>query len=374
MASTPVRNPPSPPAPDAPNPSTARNALVVIAVILVGAAIYWLRDILMPLALAIFLLIMIDSFVRTLKAKAPMMPEWAAAPIVLTIVIAGFVGLAVLVAENAGDFVGQLKGYGPRLNGLIERVAGLAGVDAPPSIDQLFERLNPTRYVGTLAQTLQDFTSNAVFVLIYVGFLVASRAGFEKKVVRLFPERSDRQEAVAVFHRIRDGVERYLWIQTVTGAVVAFGSWVVMAAVGLDNAIFWAFLIFVTGYIPIVGGLIGGVFPPLFALVQYDTLWQAGVVFAGLNAINFVISNLVLPRIQGDSLNLDPVVILLALAFWGALLGAPGMFLSTPLTVMAMVILAEFPHARWIAILLSGDGNPMSQSKPAKAFQPSDQD
>jgi len=347
--------------------SASRNAQVLVAVILLGAAIFWLRDILTPLALAIFLLIMIDSFVRALKARAPMLPSWAPGPIVLTVVIAGFVGIAVMVADNAASFASQLMGYGPRLNGLIDRFAGMAGVDAPPSIDQLFDRLNPTRYVGVLAQALQDFASNAMFVLIYVGFLLASRAGFEKKVVRLFPERTERQEAVTVFHRIRDGVERYLWIQTVTGAVVAFGSWVVMSAVGLDNAVFWAFLIFVTGYIPIIGGLIGGLFPPLFAVVQFDTLWQAAVLLAALNGINFVISNVFLPRMQGNSLNLDPVVILLALAFWGALLGAPGMFLSTPLTVMAMVILAEFPRARWIAILLSGDGDPSGRVRPAAA-------
>jgi predicted PurR-regulated permease PerM len=53
------------------------------------------------------------------------------------------------------------------------------------------------------------------------------------------------------------------------------------------------------------------------------------------------------------------VVVLLSLAFWGALWGVPGAFLSTPLTVMAMVILAQFPGSNWLAVLLSGDGNPL---------------
>ena len=50
--------------------------------------------------------------------------------------------------------------------------------------------------------------------------------------------------------------------------------------------------------------------------------------------------------------------VLLALAFWGAIWGLAGMFLSTPLTVMAMVILAQFPGTRWMAVLLSADGEP----------------
>ena len=61
---------------------------------------------------------------------------------------------------------------------------------------------------------------------------------------------------------------------------------------------------------------------------------------------------------QRDSLNIDPVVVLLSLAFWGAIWGIPGMFLSTPLTVTGIIILAQFQGSRWIAVLLSGDGEP----------------
>jgi len=54
------------------------------------------------------------------------------------------------------------------------------------------------------------------------------------------------------------------------------------------------------------------------------------------------------------------VMVLLSLAFWGALWGATGMFLSTPLTILVMVVLAQFHGSRWIAVLLSADGDPHS--------------
>ena len=347
----------------------ARNALVAIAVVLVGAAIYWLRDILTPLALAIFLLLMIDSLARLLEMRARWLPRWAPMPLALAISVILFIVTAVIVAENAAGFANKLIGYGPKLNGLLARISDVVGVGFPSSLDQVFDRLNPTRYVGSLAQGLQSFASNAAFVLIYLGFLIASRAGSHHKAGRLFPDPNERRGAGEAFARIRNGVERYLWIQTVTGAVIAAGSWAIMAAVGLDNAFFWAFLIFVAGYVPIIGGAIGVLLPPLFALVQFDSFWQAGVLFAVLNLINFVVGNVILPRMQGDSLNLDPVVVLLALAFWGALWGLPGMFLSTPLTVMTMVILAQFPGAMRIAILMSGDGDPLGtgDGEPVKA-------
>ena len=89
-----------------------------------------------------------------------------------------------------------------------------------------------------------------------------------------------------------------------------------------------------------------------------DGYGRAIVLFAALQAIGVIIGNVIYPRMQGRSLNIDPVVVLLSLAVWGAIWGIPGMFLSTPLTVTAIIILAQFPNARWIAVLLSGDGHP----------------
>jgi predicted PurR-regulated permease PerM len=96
------------------------------------------------------------------------------------------------------------------------------------------------------------------------------------------------------------------------------------------------------------------------------------VLLVVLNLIGVVVGNFIYPRMQGRSLNIDPVVVLLALAFWGAIWGVAGAFLSTPLTVMIMVILAQFEGARWIAVLLSADGAPQ-QLKTARPDQAPDE-
>jgi predicted PurR-regulated permease PerM len=214
-----------------------------------------------------------------------------------------------------------------------------------------------------------------MYVLIYLGFLIASRQGFQKKVNSMFPDHHDRDHATAVFVRIRDGVQRYLWIQTVGALMIAVPAWALMAFLGLDNAVFWAFFIFIASYIPVIGGAIGTVLPPLFALVQFPTYVQAVELLVGLELIMFVIGNVLQPKMQKDSLNIDPVVVLLSLAFWGAIWGLPGMFLSTPLTVTAIIILSQFQGSRWIAVLLSGDGEPESEPiappiKPTAAALP----
>jgi predicted PurR-regulated permease PerM len=355
-------------------PDTARVALVVIAVVVAGAAFFWLNGILTPLALALFLTVMIDAMARTMRERIPGMPDKAALPIAVTISLALVASTVYLVINNAGVFAGQIALYGPKLNALINGLASAMGVKTPPTLNELIDKLNPDAYLGRIAEALQGFATNAIEVSIYLGFVLASRHGFQGKARRLFATEASRAHAVEVFQRIRTSIENYLWIQTVACGLIAIASLGVMAGLGLDNATFWAFLIFIVGFIPIIGGAIGILAPPLFALVQFDHWWRALAMLAALQVINFIVGNIIYPRMQGRSLNIDPVVILLSLAFWGAIWGVAGMFLSTPLTVMAMVILAQFPGTRWIAVLLSSDGDPLGAEKspiPLKITQAS---
>jgi predicted PurR-regulated permease PerM len=305
-------------------------------------------------------MVMIDSFARAL-AKAPGFPAVAALPVAIVLSIAGFVLIAFMVANNAAAFTGQLLGEGPKLDALIAKLAGAMHL-AAPTVEQLIQRLHLDRYIGPAVQGLQGFATTALFVMIYLGFLLASRQGFGRKTRGLFTSDEARHDAAQAFQRIRAGVERYLWVQAVACGIIALASWAVIAVLGLQNALFWAFLIFLVGYVPVIGGAIGILLPPLFALVQFNDWWHAAVMLAALQVINFVVGNIVYPRMQGKSLNIDPLVVLLSLAFWGAIWGVPGLFLSTPLTVAAMVILAQFPGSRWIAVLLSSDGDPLGDT------------
>jgi len=367
MAKAPAKPPAAKPSPVAVKPAMTssdritRNAVVIIAVIAVGCALWLLRGILTPLALAMFMAIMVDSFARRLEMQWPRLPDALSllAAILLSLVIFGV--SAVVVAANAADFAGKLDIYQTRLDELIVQFGGVfrfLGGEAPDSVADLIRRGNPTEALSSFANGLRGFGSDALFVLIYLGFIIAARGGFRRKIVALFPHSRDRDEAVLVFNRIRFGVERYLWVQTVTGLMIAGGSWLGMMALGLDNALFWAFLIFLASYIPIIGGIVGVVFPVVFALLQFQNPLWALVLFVILQTIQAVVGNIITPRMQGDSLNIDPVVVLLSLAAWGLLWGLPGMFLSTPLAVMAMIILAEFNGSRWIAILMSENGDP----------------
>jgi predicted PurR-regulated permease PerM len=88
------------------------------------------------------------------------------------------------------------------------------------------------------------------------------------------------------------------------------------------------------------------------------------MIVVGLGGAVFLIDNILMPKLQGDQLNIDPLLVLISIGFWGLMLGPPGALLSTPLTVTVMAIAAEFDGARWLAILISRDGQPVKEARP----------
>ena len=343
--------------------STLKVAAIVTATIAVGFALWALRQILEPFILALFLLFMVDGMARALKARVPGFPHWAALPGAIGVIVAVFVLTIWVTADNGADFAAQSGTYTARLDTVLDKLAQQFGLAVTPTIAGLLKELNPGRFAGEIAKGFSHFAEGAVFVLIYLGFMIASRQGFAAKARELFQDEGEKSEAGRVFDRVRHGVESYIWVQTVVGVIITAASAALMAATGLSHIPFWCLIIFLANYIPAVGAAIGVLFPAAFGLVEFDGLTRAIILVVGLEAVHFAVSHVVQPRMQGRSLNVDPIVVLLALAFWGAIWGVVGAFLSTPLTVMAMAILAEFRGTRPIAVLLSSDGKPYADLK-----------
>jgi predicted PurR-regulated permease PerM len=346
--------------------ATLKTAAVISAVILTGAAFWALRRIFEPFVLALFLLIMVDGMARGITRHVPRFPAKAALPAAFVFIVGLFALTIWVTADNAGDFAAQAGTYTARINAQLDTAAQHLGLKVTPTLSSLLHRINPARFTGAFAEKLSHFAEAAIFVIIYLGFLVASRQGFAKKAHELFTTDQERDEGLRIFDRIRRGVESYIWVQTIVGLVITAVSAALMAATGLSHVAFWCLIIFLANYIPAIGAAVGVLFPAAFGLVEFDGLTRAIVLIVGLEATHFAVSHVLQPRMQGKSLNVDPIVVLLALAFWGALWGVVGAFLSTPLTVMAMAILAEFKGTRPLAVLLSSDGKPYADINDGK--------
>lgn len=141
-----------------------------------------------------------------------------------------------------------------------------------------------------------------------------------------------------------------------------------MALAGLSQPIFWAFLIFVASYAPVVGDVVAIFVPALCSVMVFEGFGKPLILLRALLVIGFVAGKIIQSRMQGVRLNLDPVLVLMSLAFWGMPMGATGAFLLTPLTAAAMAMLAQFKTTRWLDVLLSNDGNPYP-TKPRRILR-----
>lgn len=340
-----------------------RGALWVIATGVIAAGLYFLREPLTQFAMALFLWLAIDGLAETLDKRIPFTPRWLALPIAL-IVVLGIVALVgFVVFDNVAAILGDLTRYEFRLNQVLSQLHQAVGSPGrSPTIGDLVAQLQPGRLMTQVAESIQNAASATIFTLIFLAFLFPAAAVMSDKLDLIFRGKVMRENTRDALMRIRSSMERYLWVQTVMSLIITALTYITLVIIGLDNALFWSFLIFFLNYIPTIGSIAAVVLTTAVALVQFPTLGPVAAVFAGVSAWQFVIGNFVQPRMTGESLNLSAVVVLLALSIWGLVWGIVGAFLAAPLTVMIMIVLAQFPSTRWIAILLSADGKPAPHS------------
>jgi len=367
----------------------------VIATVAIGFLLNQGAKILAPFAMAIFVWLVMEGFSRVITKNFPKVPGWLTYVIAVTIVVASIIVFVGVIRGAVEEFVDKSADYERHINAIIKNaytqlnllappeailaapVDGEAPIGAaatqeiaaaqPPTVAQLLSS-NATSLAQLAGNTVSGLVGDMVLVFIYVAFLILTAGSFSNKLDRIFVRSSDRERARLIGKEVRRAMEQYLWVQTALSIIATSLTYVTLLVIGLDNALFWAFVIFVLNYIPTIGSIIATVLPSLFAIVQPlaswpgwmpdDSLLCGAIVFLGVSVWQFLIGNFVAPRMQANSLNLSALVVLLSLAVWGALWGPVGMFLSAPLTVMVMIVLAQIPGARWIAVLLSANGSP----------------
>ena len=342
----------------------SRIALVVTGIAAGMALLYFLRSILIPFVVAFVLAILVDALVRSIVRRWPRAPGWGVAALAGIIIGASAFGAIYFVARGGVEIVQQGGALIARLEALVEEIGWSFGLDEPLHLSTLVGHVSIPEIAGGVLAGLQGVVSGLFLMIVYFGFMLASRARIAPKV-RNIAATSDRAQAIkAGMARVANDIETYVWVQTLTGLMLAAVSGVIMVGVGLDNSLFWTIVLFLLSFIPVLGVTVGSVAPALFALLQFPTFWQAALVFGGIQVAAFVVGNLIYPRMQAETQNIDPVATILALSFWGFLWGIPGAFLAVPLTLMIMIVCSEFENTRWLAVLLSNDGRPRLGSEP----------
>lgn len=338
------------------------------------------ESLLVPFVIAVFVWYIINALshwigdFRFIKK----FPDWAKLTLSALIITLILLFVGGMIAENARGMVSALPKYEKNIGFLIERLGAtfnfdtsqffrFSGSERVPdvfgNVRNLLEQVNLGTAISSLLNTLSGLAGNTFLIVIYVLFLLFEQAIFPKKIRALFPEKEKHEQFQNVVSHINNAIRAYFSVKLTVSLITSFASYVVMAIVGLDFAVFWAFLIFILNFIPNIGSLIATLFPAALALVQFETLAPFLVILIGVGAIQIIVGNLIEPRMMGSSLNISSLVVILALSLWGVIWGIAGMILSVPITVILMIILAEFPNTRPIAILLSEKGELMYELK-----------
>jgi predicted PurR-regulated permease PerM len=338
----------------------------IIATVALGMVLAQGAHILAPFALAIFVWLVMEGFARAIRKPFPNVPDWVAHLFAMAVVAISIIMFISVLRNAIVEFAGKSDDYETRINQLIVQIYTMLGLDDAPKLSTLLYSNATVKFIEPVLTSVQGLAGDVGVIMIYVAFLYVTANSFSRKLDRIFIRPTDRERARLIGADIRRTMEQYLWVQTALSIFTSALTYVTLMIIGLDNALFWSFVIFILNYIPTIGSIVAGVLPAAFAIAQLhwpsymptDPFICAGIVFLGISIWQFLIGNFVGPRMTSNSLNLSALVVLLSLAVWGALWGLPGMFLSAPLTVLIMIVLAQIPGARWIAVLLSADGNP----------------
>ncbi|MEC7490580.1 MAG: AI-2E family transporter [Pseudomonadota bacterium] len=313
------------------------------------------RDLLIPFAIAVMIWYIINALARAISTHTKA-PGWAGLTMSIVSILIALALIVEMISENIAAVLSAAPVYQANLEKLLESFVGLLGFREMPTIAHVIEQADVRALISGVAAAVAKVAGNAGLILIYVIFLLAEQRTFPNKLKALFPDSKREDEVRKILSDIQKRTQTYVSVKTLLNLATAIVSYIVLQLVGLDLAGFWAFVIFLLAYIPTIGSLLGVVFPALMAIVQFASLGPFLIITIGLGVAQFVIGNVLEPRMMGKSLNLSSLVVIISLAVWGSIWGVTGMFLSVPITIIIMIVLAEFQQTRPIAILLSADG------------------
>lgn len=367
----------APPTP--PRDTVADTALVVIALVVGGAAVTHLGPVLQPFLVALFVFYATRFGVKML-GRLGMRPLTAYATLVGLFLIASVL-LAQFMWREGEAFRRSWPRYEDRIGALITAWTGRLGAEAPaaaepaapdaapdaggpdaaaaepapparPSLSGLF-RVSSRDVLNYVFAKGIDAAELIVLVFCYLVFLFLGSRKFAARVRRAFPgERGER--ILAVGEGISDSMERFMTVKTLVGAGMGICAGAIMWAFGLDHWPLWAFLFFAANYVTAIGSWAACLPPMLLSFIDLPLVPALAV--SALVLVNRVLwIDFLELRFSGKSLNLDPTLLFLWLSYWGWAWGVLGLILAYPMMAAVKISLRHLGGAHGWAELLSDD-------------------
>ena len=364
-----------------------RVAVGMVIVSLVLAALYFGRDLLIPLALAALLGFLLNPVVSRLKRWG--LPRVAAVMLVVTLTLGLLVGAGAYLATQASGLSAELPTYqktirdklrnlrslasGPSMwDGLITTVKtfehevsrvpptgakpGISprgGGSAITKVEVIEPEQKPVQLVMGLLGRISEPVATAGIVLLFVILILLDRGDLRDRALRLMG--GNLHLATDAMDEASQRISSYLRMQLLVnmsyGIPMAIGLW----AIGVPGAVLWGVTAAIMRFIPYVGAMISAIFPLLLAFAVapgWDmVLWTLGLIVL----LELISNNLIEPWLYGESTGLSTLSIILSATFWTALWGPIGLILATPLTVCLLVLGRYLPSLKFLNLLLGSE-------------------
>ena len=375
--------------------------LLILTALGITAALYFFASVLIPFVLAIFLTLCLTPVID-IQMKLLRIPRRTA---ILTTVAIGCALLilgALVVTSAANQIVNSRDDYEDQFEALLLRARGLIPSDwytgdpndpkrsgSSPgdpnepmrpaselnrpgsSPDDPNEPMRPAsdpnepliriptdtvrRVLTDTASSIMGVISNGLLVVIFMIFMIAGKGTYKASPGSLWWEVESRINRYVLTMIVTSGI---------TGVLVGF---VLEVVLNVKFGWMFGFLAFMLNFIPNIGSIIATILPLPVALIDPELGMISKILVLVIpGGIQFVIGNLLQPKMMGESLDLHPVVVLLSLIFFGTIWGIIGMFLAVPITAVIKIFLQRFGYTRAIADLISGKTDVLTKGPPEK--------
>ncbi len=374
-----------------PKKSSSSDSLATISNVVLAAfivlALYFGRELLVPLALAALLTFMLAPAVTRLQRY---IGRIGAVLLVVAMIFGATVGAGWVLTRETVQLANKLPDYKENIRGKLRSIRvpsggplakvsqtweelkkDLPGEDeadakgsASPAIDgkpMPVEVVNGPDKRLELVQLVLGPLGTASLVLLLLIFMLLQREDLRNRVIRLVG-----QGRIGATTRAMDDaatrVSRYLRMQLVVNVTYGIAVAIGLYFIGVPNAALWGALATVLRFVPYVGPWIAASFPIIISLAV-STDWMSPLLTIGLFVVIEVISNNVMePWLYGSSTGVSPIALIVAALVWTWLWGPVGLVLATPLTVCMVVMGRHIPRLKFLSIVLS-DEEPLTPAE-----------
>ena len=339
-------------------------ARVVLWLMLIIGSILILKffgNLLKPLVIATifwYIIRVMSNFITRPKIGNFHIPDWLGKTIsFLLIIIAIYVSIDI-IAYNLSQIVANVEQYNNRQDNLLNQAAEFLGFeDFDKEIKDLPGSTELRPYLTMLANNLTEGLGYTIIIIIYLIFILIEEFIYKKKITRIYENAKNFEEMKKVMDQMNNSIKRYLTVKTFASFLTALLAYIALVILGVNFPLLWAFIIFTFNFIPYVGSFVATLLPAVFAALQQNSLSYFLWTFILIQSCQTIVANFIEPRIVGKSLNLSPLVVFITLTIWGTIWGILGMIIAVPVTSILVIILAQFPNTRYMAVLLSESGD-----------------